>query len=354
MRLCGAVLALAVLALPSCGPQADPGPAPEISELELPRNDWPPNPFPDDDDVSGSRAAALLESLKDKPGFISSEANLTRIDAFVRGAVEFVLYHELAHMLVTDHGIPNPGGRPGGEIASDRFAAFAMTPSPRPAGAPREMLDPAAGGAPAVVWAAGLWRQEQRLLDAGGEPYDWADEHGLPEQRLHQVLCLIYGAEPARWIEQSAFAQAVPEGRREICIAEAADNAAFWRMHVMIHMDASVDAALRYDPVVVYEPAPGTMANLQGWFAATGLLERLAETISSFKAPEGAGDAGRTVTIVGSPCEVNQGYISNAFWDPDARALVMCYPLIADFESLAVGMLGALPRETQENPIPDR
>jgi len=354
MRLMGAFLAIAMFALPGCEPQSEP--VREINIAELPRTDWPPRSRLGEDDgtTTGSRAAALLESLKDEPGFIASEANLKRVDALVRAALEFVLFHETAHMLLIDHRIPNPGGRSGGEIAADRFAAFVMTPPPRAAGAPKEMLDPAAGEAPAVLWATAMWRQEQRRLEASGQPHDWADEHGLPEQRLHQVMCLIYGSDPDRWIQQQAFADAVSNARRDLCIAEAAENADFWRRHVLAHFDDAADPASRYNPAVHYEPATDDLAGLQNWFASTGMLEEFAGVIGSIRLPEGASQLEMPVTIVASACETDQGNVINAFWNPNARTMIVCYPLIGYFESLAVDMLGALPRSTQENPVPDR
>lgn len=347
-----ALLAVAV-ALAACNPQKDD----VVTDEDL-RVRHIPQPLPNPmgrpaDAPPGSQAAALLDALpKAKAsGFIASPANVIRFNALVSGALEFVLFHEVGHFLMQDYDIKNPGGA---EIAADRFATFAMTPPPRPPGSPREMLDPAGDGAPSVLWATVFWRHEQLKMEEHGIAFDWSDEHGLPEQRMRQLLCLLYGAEPDRWIKEKTFVENLTPEKREFCLFDAHDNARVWSHYVGSRIATTPDAVGLYNPGVLYEAAPPEHAAYRDWLMRTGLLEYIAGEIGQLKLPDDAGAEGRAISLVASPCRTDKGYEANAKWMPAKRSIILCYGLIQLFDGYTVEILGNMPAETQQTPVRDR
>jgi hypothetical protein len=127
----------------------------------------------------------------------------TELSMFVLGNVEFLILHELAHMLIGEKEIPIIGSE---ENAADYIAATFL------------------------IRASGLDSDEQALLrqflvsaadafsiswDIGTEygadiPY-W-DSHGLSIQRFYGIVCLLYGSDPEEYGDLVVKAK-LPEAR---------------------------------------------------------------------------------------------------------------------------------------------
>jgi hypothetical protein len=120
----------------------------------------------------------------------------------VDGAVTFVLLHELGHAFVDIYDIPITGKE---EDAVDDFGAI--------------LLINTAGAAQSVLYAAGFWAK------GTDESPSW-DVHSLDSQRAYQLICIVYGSDPA------AFAHLVgdplPEERAESCPEEYEQKSRAW------------------------------------------------------------------------------------------------------------------------------
>ncbi|HEY7217728.1 MAG TPA: DUF4344 domain-containing metallopeptidase [Candidatus Binatia bacterium] len=139
------------------------------------------------------------ESIEPKksPPFIESKNNLIRVRFMTLAVTEFVLFHELGHMIVEDFNPPVIGQE---ENGVDRFAALIMTPPLRRADLPPDTFDPAVEpDTPAVMWATWFWHRLFTLQQELGTKPDFADSHGLNVQRSLQIMCLVYGSDPARF-----------------------------------------------------------------------------------------------------------------------------------------------------------
>jgi hypothetical protein len=290
------------------------------------------------------------------PGLIVSDANRARLDAFVRGAALFTLYHELGHFVMSEYKVRNPGGN---EIAADRFAALVMTPPPV-SNPKREMFDPASSAdVPPVLWAIAWLRNFQQQAERNGA-IDMADEHGLPEQRMRQVLCLIYGADPARWSTQSVFTTNLSEEKRQFCLNDTQENAAVWAHYLTDRLADDGDQKV-YKAVITYEDAPPELAVYRQWLITSGLLEEIGAEIGRLKWAASVSEYSSLgsltnqplseINVIGSSCQQGDSYIQNAFWSPSKRSLVLCYGMIKYFDGFATEVLGNMPATTQTTPL---
>lgn len=127
---------------------------------------------------------------------------VTRIDAIV-GPVTEVFLHEAAHAVFDMLKVPIFGRE---EDAADQFAAFLLL-----------RLDKEEARR-AISGAAHMYLTEAKRSPAL-EMHHFADEHGLPAQRLYNLLCIAYGGDP------TLFANVVEKGylpktRAESCEEE--------------------------------------------------------------------------------------------------------------------------------------
>ena len=118
----------------------------------------------------------------------------------------FIIYHELGHALTDYYDLPITGKE---EDAVDQFSSVVLIQ----------------GGLPdAAVYASLYWM----LTDAGPATQTaLADEHGLNMQRMYNMLCWVYGADPSTY---SYLPQWFPELEHRIgrCEAEYEQTASSW------------------------------------------------------------------------------------------------------------------------------
>lgn len=137
-------------------------------------------------------------------------------DDYVSGVLSFVLLHELGHALIYELGLPITGRE---EDVADQLAVASLLGDPD-AASEQDFADSVA-----QIGHVASWFQ----LNAAGE-YDMealADSHALDEQRFYNVMCWLYGAQPA------AFADMVKDGelpaeRAEGCADEYRQILASW------------------------------------------------------------------------------------------------------------------------------
>jgi hypothetical protein len=318
---------------------------------------------PRDKQEAGAAANAFVDdqaSPSAPPGanYIDSDANRIRHEAFVRGAALFTLYHELGHFVAKEYNIEDKDDPEGG---ADDFSGFILTP-PAVSNPKREMFDPAsADDVPDVLWSIAFLRNLQKRMDRRGDPYD--PEHGSPDERMERLLCLVYGADPARWSTQSVFSTYLAETKRESCIDDARENAEFWAGHLVDRLAIDGDRKL-YKAVVRFDSAPPELAEYRQWLIDSGLMEEIGEEVGRLLWADSValynelGSLARLgaqprweINVVGSDCLENGIYQENAMWSPRRRSLILCYGMVKAYFEFATEVLGDMPASTQGAPL---
>jgi Putative metallopeptidase len=226
-------------------------------------------------------------------------------EEFVEGNLYFIGYHEIAHAFVSEFNLPVVGRE---EDAADRLAILLMTPA-------NDSDTPQHLNAAMQGWF--VTASAQRL-----DEIPWWDEHGTDQQRGFQIACLLYGADPKRFVE-AADAVALPDNRRETCVFEAEQNIAAW--DALLTDPALKESETGSDDAVIvtYEPTTSFADQLET-LKRNGLLEHLDEFMTTnYRFEPG-------ITIQAQECGE-----PNAFWDPAKRTLRICYELVADLQDIA-------------------
>src|SRR5258708_30679566 len=68
-----------------------------------------------------------------------------------------------------------------------------------------------------LVEAAKGWFLSDRRDRRDGEPQAYFDEHGLDQQRAYNIVCLVYGSEPANMTDLADETK-LPKDRRDSCV----------------------------------------------------------------------------------------------------------------------------------------
>lgn len=232
---------------------------------------------------------------------------------FVLGNLEFVLLHELAHVVLGELKVPVLGPE---EDTADYLAATALLVVGRedPARAARvaSLLMAAADGL-ALSWRVGQ--------DAGARIPYW-NQHALNIQRFYTVVCLLYGSDPEGFRELPDRV-GMPAARAAGCGAEFEKSNRAFRWLLGTWGRGSGEPA-GSEVTIVYEPAPTLVsAELLRHVREDELLERVARRLQEkILLP-------RPITFVMRRCGR-----SEAAWQPGQQALVLCYELLDTFYRL--------------------
>lgn len=122
------------------------------------------------------------------------------------GTWMFVFFHELGHGLIDMYDLPITGRE---EDSVDDFSTVLMIE---------------ADLAEYALHAAEFWAATGNDMVS---ELDFADEHSLNQQRFYQILCLVYGSNPAKYqgLVESGY---LPESRAERCPAEFGQKSQAW------------------------------------------------------------------------------------------------------------------------------
>lgn len=233
---------------------------------------------------------------------------------FVAGNVEFLLIHELGHLVIGDFQVPVLGPE---ENAADYIAVAAL------------LRQKAAGGergdrARAYLFAAAaaLNATWERGQDAGADVPYWGS-HALNIQRFYQVACLVYGSDPAGYADLPARV-GLPAERARGCPAEyqQAARSFAWLLDTYGRKPADPPGAaltIDYGP-----PRSRVQQDLLAWFRDTGGIEF---TVARFNEIFPLRTPARLVfRTCGRP---------EAAWVAATRELVVCYELLDTFYQLS-------------------
>jgi hypothetical protein len=164
---------------------------------------------------------------------------LTReqMNTALRGTMDFIMYHEIGHALVSVLRLPITGRE---EDVADQFATLVLA-----------MYNP-----DATIWAAQFFGSQgfNRLTPTVTE---FADEHALNEQRFFNILCWTYGASPGN---RTSLLRALPRDRAQRCPAEYQQLATAWGALLAQHVRTQ---SPQY-PTTPTRPAPQATSWLSG------------------------------------------------------------------------------------------
>jgi hypothetical protein len=253
-----------------------------------------------------ARINAAAVALGDNPRFKNlSPERRQELAEFITGNMLFVLLHEIAHVAITQMGLPVLG-RP--EDAADSFAAVGLIRIGSEFS--HRVLAEAAKG----------WFLADRRDKGTGDTVAYYDEHGLNQQRAYQIVCLMVGSDEDKFKDVAAETK-LPKARQESCAGDFSNAAYSWDLLLKPHVRAPDQPKTKID--VVYGEAKGRLEVAAQALRSIQLLETVAEhTAEAFAWPA-------PFTLEMQTC----GF-PNARWALPTHKLTLCYELAADFAEL--------------------
>ncbi len=236
-------------------------------------------------------------------------------EEFVVGNAQFVLMHELAHLVIDEKHVPILGPE---ENAADYIAAMMLIrPRTTPPEGPDALLRVAVNTADGFAID---WQRRERL--GYGVPY-W-DTHSPTVQRFSTLACLLYGSDPERFaglLERVGM----PSARARICIDEyaRAAHAIDWLFDNYARPAGEPPGApveIRFE-----EPPTLTSRRMAAAIRKQGFVERTIAFFNETVALE------EPATFVMRSCRQPQ-----AMWIPAARELVLCYELLDAYAAMSL------------------
>jgi hypothetical protein len=224
---------------------------------------------------------------------------------FVVGNMLFVLLHEMAHVHVTEMGLPVLGRQ---EDAADAFATLALL----------KMGSEFSSGV--LVQAAKGWFLSAERDERKGNRLAFYDEHGLDRQRAYQIVCLMVGSDPEKFGDLADLVR-MPEARQQTCEGDYSNAIYSWDLVLKSHRRTADQPKITV--MTVYgEDKSGLEVNARS-FRALRLLESVAERA----AEEFVWRKPFTLELqsCGSP---------GAQWDLLSHRLIVCYEMAEEFAQL--------------------
>ncbi|HEX6993709.1 MAG TPA: DUF4344 domain-containing metallopeptidase [Gammaproteobacteria bacterium] len=246
----------------------------------------------------------------------------TTPEQFVVANAQFVLMHELAHLVIDEKRVPILGPE---ESAADYIAAMMLIrPRTVPPEGPDALLQVAVSTAEGFALA---WRRRERI---GAELPYW-DNHSLTVQRFSTLACLLYGSNPERFsilVERLDM----PEARARSCVKEyeRAAHAIDWLFDTYARKPTDPPGApieIRFE-----EPPTLTSVRMRDAIERQGFIERTFRFFNEVVALD------EPATFVMRSCRLPQ-----AMWLPETRELVLCYELLDAY--MAMGLERSQARE---------
>lgn len=228
---------------------------------------------------------------------------------FARNNSLFVLYHEVAHLLVHQLQLPVLGKE---EDAADNLATWVLL-NKRTSDTDQVLADAAQG-----------WMLSGVAYDSGGVESDYAAAHSLDKQRAYQIVCLMVGS------DQNAFRPianqyALDRDRQDTCDLDYSLIDRSLRGLLKPGSSKSGDGA---QVTVTYHDAGGKLKLAADAFRSSGIFDQVAEEIrQSYNIP-------RPVRFNARRCGE-----ANAFYYADTVEIIFCYELMQDYMQLYVDEL---------------
>jgi len=216
----------------------------------------------------------------------------------------FVLYHEVAHLLVHQLGLPVLGKE---EDAADNMASYMLLQK-----GTREAHQ-------ALADAAYGWLLSGLTYGANLDDSDYYGSHSLDKQRAFAIVCLMVGSN-AEAFSPIADEYKMGKDRQESCyfdfelVKRSLEGVlgAYWQKN-----------GPQTEVSVTYHAASGQLKPAADAFKASGIFDQVAEELkTSFPIP-------KKVSFRAKRCGE-----ANAFYDPSTVEVIFCYELMNDFMQL--------------------
>ena len=233
---------------------------------------------------------------------------------FVQGNIEFILLHELAHVVISDFDIPIIGME---ENAADYIATVVLIRadqfSPERADRARLFLSAVANG------FATEWDVKRPVVN---ELPFW-DSHALGMQRFFQIGCLLYGSSPSTFPNLPARI-GMPQARAAQCPAEfrKAEKSINWLFETYGLQNGQESAEITIDYQAV--PSRTSQKILAAMRNDLIIEDAVARIRNRFALPE-------PLSIIARSCRK-----PTALWDPVQRTITLCYELFDHYYLLAI------------------
>jgi hypothetical protein len=218
----------------------------------------------------------------------------------------FVLLHELGHAAMHEMGLPILGRE---EDQADNFAIINLLKIGNKV-SHRVLVEAAKG-----------WFLSDRRDRRDGEPQVYFDEHGLDQQRAYNIVCLVYGSDPANMTDLADETK-LPKDRRDSCVtSDYPSISSSWMSVLAPHRRAPDQPKTKIE--TIYGEGKGDLEGFARGMRTIDTLNIVADLMSDALVwPQ-------PFAIESQTC----GYI-NARWVGSTRRLTVCYELAQDFGML--------------------
>jgi hypothetical protein len=235
-----------------------------------------------------------------------SEEQREKLIEFVAGNMLFALLHELGHAAMHEMGLPILGRE---EDQADNFAIINLLKISNKV------------SHRVLVQAAKGWFLSDRRDRRDGEPQAYFDEHGLDQQRAYNIVCLMYGSDPANMTDLADETK-LPKDRRDSCVtSDYPSISSSWMSVLAPHRRAPDQPKTKIE--VIYGDGKGDLEGFARGMRTIDTLNIVADLMSDALAwPQ-------PFVLESQTC----GYI-NARWVTSTRRLTLCYELAQDFGML--------------------
>lgn len=215
-----------------------------------------------------------------------------RLSNFVENNVMHVVLHEIAHALIKEFELPILGNE---ENMADGFATYYIT---------QNMHDDAAQ---IITARAKSWIYEDSQVKP--ENYDMKGEHELDIRRAYNVMCALYGADPAQWesdVEWVGFSE------RDLndCSDSTPHQTQSWQKILKLYL-LGLKKSTNVELIFGEGPYKQVMEN-------SGLMQHIEKIMQRFDWPQ-------AVVLHFDHCD------SGAFWNRETRVIMLCDDLIERF-----------------------
>jgi hypothetical protein len=252
----------------------------------------------------------MAATAQDMTGYDKQTRN--SVIRFAANNSQFVLYHEVGHLLIDQLELPVLGRE---EDAADNMATWML------------LRDQTPESEVALADAARGWELTGLAYGSGRHVEDLAASHSLDQQRAYQIVCMMVGSNKHTF-RPIANQYAMARERQESC---------FWDFELM---DRSISSVLRdhmgegTEVNVVYHDAGGNLRFAADAFRASGVFDAVAQNLrDSFRLP-------KAVKFNARRCGE-----ANAFYDRDTLEVIFCYELMKELMELNLADLPAPSRE---------
>jgi len=228
---------------------------------------------------------------------------------FVVGNLLFVTMRELGHAVVSEISLPLPGGA---EQAYDDLGGLALLKLGEKDFSDRVLIEGAKG-----------WFIRARREKVARSAPDYYHRHDFDPRRAYRIVCLMFGADAARF-KSLPGETALPAERMRGCGWDYDRLSRSWDVALTPHRPAADQPKARVD--LSYGAAPGDL----DLYAQVLRNLRFLETMAEFAADRLAWRAPMLI-------ELRRCGKANVAWDAPTRTLYVCYEMARDFAKLYRG-----------------